>query len=86
MSCGCKEVPEPRLRVNVNVKTSITARNVIEDARAEFERQTRQLIRDLEGQPDIVREQVIRAEMRRFSRERYNLTRGAVLDLLRAAL
>jgi hypothetical protein len=75
MSCGCKGAP-----------SSKELRNVIEDARAEFERQTRQLIRDLEDQPPIIREQAIRAEMQRFSHERYNLTRGAVLDLLRAAL
>lgn len=60
--------------------------SVIEDARAEFERQARQLVEDVKDQPPIVREQAIRNEMQRFSQERYNLTRGATLDILRAAL
>lgn len=60
--------------------------SVIEDARAEFERQARELIATVAEYPDAIREQAILAEIKRFEGDRYNLTRGASVDILRAAL
>lgn len=60
--------------------------NVIEDARAEFERQARELLRELEDMPEGLRRAAIESELGRFSHPRYAKTSGAAVDILRAAL
>lgn len=60
--------------------------NVIEDARAEFERQARELVAELEDYPESLRRSAIESEIGRFMDPRYAKTSGAAVDILRAAL